>query len=157
MWKILLVLVFYCIRLNSQEFSDYRMRYDNFEENDIRAFNFLNPYIQKAKQEKNYRELAQAYKDAISFSPNHKLYYADSIIWAASKTGDKDLLGASYLTKGTVFYFNHKKFKLALDEYLKAWNYLENTKDEYLYYKNLYHIGVVKSYLGYHEETLDIF
>ncbi|AZA66419.1 AraC family transcriptional regulator [Chryseobacterium carnipullorum] len=40
---------------------------------------------------------------------------------------------------------------------MKAWNYLENTKDEYLYYKNLYHIGVVKSYLGYHEETLDIF
>ncbi|AZA66418.1 hypothetical protein EG345_18250 [Chryseobacterium carnipullorum] len=88
------------------------MRYDNFEENDIRAFNFLNPYIQKAKQEKNYRELAQAYKDAISFSPNHKLYYADSIIWAASKTGDKDLLGASYLTKGTVFYFNHKNLNL---------------------------------------------
>lgn len=157
MRKILLLLFFYCIRLNSQEFSDYRMRYDNFEENDIRAFKFLNPYIQKAKQEKNYRELAQAYKDAVSFSPDRKINYADSMVWAAAKTKDDDIIGSSYLTKGTLYYFNRKKFKLALDQYMIAWSYLENTQNEYLYYKNLYHIGVVKSYLGYYEEALHIF
>lgn len=155
--KILVLFFLYCIRLNSQEFSDYRMRYDNFEENDIRAFKFLNPYIQKAKQEKNYRELTQAYKDAVSFSPDRKIGYADSMIWAAAKTKDDDIIGSSYLTKGTLYYFNRKKFKLALDQYMIAWSYLENTKDEYLYYKNLYHIGVVKSYLGYYEEALHIF
>jgi AraC-like DNA-binding protein len=155
--KILVLFFLYCIRLNSQEFSDYRMRYDNFEENDIRAFKFLNPYIQKAKQEKNYRELAQAYKDAVSFSPDRKIGYADSMIWAAAKTKNDDIIGSSYLTKGTLYYFNRKKFKLALDQYMIAWSYLENTKDEYLYYKNLYHIGVVKSYLGYYEEALHIF
>lgn len=157
MRKILLLLFFYCIRLNGQEFSDYRMRYDNFEENDIRAFKFLNPYIQKAKQEKNYRELAQAYKDAVSFSPDRKINYADSMVWAAAKTKDDDIIGSSYLTKGTLYYFNRKKFKLALDQYMIAWSYLENTQNEYLFYKNLYHIGVVKSYLGYYEESLHIF
>ncbi|WP_312762419.1 helix-turn-helix domain-containing protein [Epilithonimonas sp.] len=143
--------------MNGQEFSDYRIRYDNFEENDVRAFQFLKPYIKKAKKEKNFTELTQAYKDATSFSPNSKLQYADSMVEAANKSNNRDLIGASYLTKGTIYYFNYKKFKLALDEYLKAWNYLEGTKDEYLYYKNLYHIAVVKSYLGHCDESLELF
>lgn len=143
--------------LNGQDFSDYRTRYDNFEENDVRAFRFLKPYIKKAKKEKNFPELAQAYKDATSFSPDNKLPYADSMIWAARQSRNRDLIGASYLTKGTIYYFNYKKFKLALDEYLKAWNYLEGSKDEYLYYKNLYHIAVVKSYLGHCDEALNLF
>lgn len=157
MRKILFFLAFSCFLLNGQEFSDYRIRYDNFEENDVRAFQFLKPYIKKAKKEKNFTELTQAYKDATSFSPNSKLQYADSMIEAANKSNNRDLIGASYLTKGTIYYFNYKKFKLALDEYLKAWNYLEGTKDEYLYYKNLYHIAVVKSYLGHCDESLELF
>lgn len=157
MRKILFFLAFSCFLLNGQEFSDYRIRYDNFEENDVRAFQFLKPYIKKAKKEKNFTELTQAYKDATSFSPNSKLQYADSMVEAANKSNNRDLIGASYLTKGTIYYFNYKKFKLALDEYLKAWNYLEGTKDEYLYYKNLYHIAVVKSYLGHCDESLELF
>ena len=157
MKKILLFLAFFYILLNGQEFTDYRERYDNFEENDIRAFKFLNPYIGKAKEQKNYAELTQAYKDATSFSPDNKLQYADSMVWAAAKSKNRDLIGASYLTKGTIYYFNYKKFKLALDEYLKAWTYLQGSEDEYLHYKNLYHIAVVKSYLGYYQESLHLF
>lgn len=157
MRKILFFFIFSYFLSYSQDFSDYRTRYDNFEENDVRAFRFLKPYIKKAKEEKNYPELTQAYKDATSFSPDSKLQYADSMIWAASKSKNRDLIGASYLTKGTIYYFNYKKFKKALDEYLTAWNYLEGTKDEYLYYKNLYHIAVVKSYLGHCDEALALF
>ncbi|UMQ41641.1 MULTISPECIES: helix-turn-helix domain-containing protein [unclassified Chryseobacterium] len=157
MKKILFLLTFTCKILCGQDFSDYRIQYDNYEENDVRAFTFINQYIKKAKEEKNYTELAQAYKDATSFSPDKKLQYADSMIWAASRTRSKDLIGSSYLTKGTIYYFNLKKFKFALNEYLKAWNYLEHTNDEYLYYKNLYHIGVVKSYLGHYEEAVKVF
>ena len=35
--------------------------------------------------------------------------------------------------------------------------YLTNAEDPFLKYQNLYHIGVVKSYLGYYAEALSIF
>ena len=56
-----------------------------------------------------------------------------------------------------MYYFNYKKFSPALDEYLKAWKFLEHSEDKYLHFKNLYHIGVVKRYLGYYTQSLEIF
>ena len=143
--------------VTAQQFSDYRTRYDHFEENDVRAFEQLNPYIEKAKKEKNFPELFQAYKDAVSFTPAYKLAFADSLIATALLTGDRDLIATAFLTKGTIYYFNDKKFQPALDEYLKAWSYAKDSKNQYLYYKNLYHLGVIKSYLGYYEEALGMF
>ena len=143
--------------LKAQDYADYRMRYDHYAEGDSTAFRYVQPYIKKAKQYGNYLELAQAYKDAISFTPNRKIIYADSMIWSASQTSNKELLANAFLTKGTVYYFNYRKFKPALDEYLKAWKYSQDSGDKYLYYKNLYHIGVVKTYLGYYLEALEIF
>lgn len=143
--------------MQAQDYSDYRIRYDTYEGDDPKAFQFINPSILKAKRERNYPELFQAYKDAIHFTPNQKIAYADSAIWAASLTKNSDLIGTAYLTKGTVYYFNYRKFKPALDEYLKAWEYNKRSNNQYLYYKNLYHIGVVKSYLGYYVEALEIF
>lgn len=150
-------LIFCIVFFQGQDYDDYRMRYDHYAENDRNAFKHIRPYIAKAKRDQNYGELAQAYKDAISFSPDQKIVYADSMIWAASHSSNKDQLANAYLTKGTVYYFNYKKFKPALDEYLKAWKYSQQSSDRYLYYKNLYHIGVIKSYLGYYEEALELF
>ncbi|WNI34763.1 AraC family transcriptional regulator [Chryseobacterium sp. SG20098] len=149
--------VFFSFLVNGQEYSDYRVRYDNFEENDERALEFVNAYIKEAKVFKNYKELTQAYRDAVSFSRNKKIEYADSAVWAASQASDPDLIGNSYLTKGSVYYFTYRKYQKALDEYLRAWQYLSKSKDPYLYYKNMYHIGVVKSYLGYYEEAFTLF
>lgn len=143
--------------MTAQQFSDYRTRYDHFGENDVRAFEQINPYIEKAKKENNFPELFQVYKDAVSFTPDHKLEYADSLVATAALTGDSDLIATAFLTRGTIYYFNHKKFQPALDEYLRAWSYAKNSKNQYLYYKNLYHLGVIKSYLGYYEESLGIF
>ncbi|MCJ8498619.1 AraC family transcriptional regulator [Chryseobacterium salipaludis] len=143
--------------MSAQDFNKYRERYEHFAENDSTAFLHLTPYIRQAKAEKNKVELVQAYKDAVSFSTTRKLSYADSMLWAASQSGRKDLLAQAHLTKGTVYYFNYHKFQPALDEYLKAWKITSTGSDPYLRYKNLYHIGVVKAYLGYHAEALDIF
>lgn len=151
MLKILVFIFAFCSLLyKGQGFSDYRLQYDNYEENDERAFKFLNRYIAKAKKEDDYKELTQAYRDAVSFSQNDKIAYADSAINAAKKTSDNDILGSAYLTKGTVYYFNYKKFSPALDEYLNAWKFLEHSEDKYLHFKNFYHIGVVRRYLGYY-------
>ncbi|KFF73662.1 hypothetical protein HX13_19850 [Chryseobacterium sp. P1-3] len=92
-----------------------------------------------------------------AFREIKKVEYSDSAIWAASQTNDPDLIGNSYLTKGSVYYFTYRKYQKALDQYLKAWQYLDKSKDPYLYHKNMYHIGVVKSYLGYYEEAFTLF
>ncbi|WP_407846187.1 helix-turn-helix domain-containing protein [Chryseobacterium sp. KCF3-3] len=153
------IFLFMCIGvlMNGQKFSDYRARYDNFDENDSHAMEFVDVYIREAKKVKNYKELSQAYRDAVYFSKEKKLMYADSVIGAAFLTKDSDVIGNAYLTKGSIYYFTLRKYQKALDEYLRAWAYLENSKDSYLYHKNLYHIGVVKSYLGYYEEAYKIF
>ncbi|WP_235815408.1 helix-turn-helix domain-containing protein [Chryseobacterium sp. Hurlbut01] len=138
-------------------YEEFRKKYWEYEENDIRAFVYLDKYIDYAKSKKNYSELFQAYKDAILFSADQKMKYADSAIAAAKQSGNKDLIGDAYLSKGAIYYFNHRKFQLALNEYLTAYEYLEDSKDKLPKYQNLYHIGVVKSYLGYYEEALEIF
>lgn len=138
-------------------YENFRKKYWEYEENDIRAFVYLNQYIDYAKSKNSYSELFQAYKDAILFSKDQKMKYADSAIAAAKQSGNKDLIGDAYLSKGAIYYFNHRKFQLALNEYLTAYEYLKDSKDEVPKYQNLYHIGVVKSYLGYYVEALKIF
>lgn len=153
-----LILIFLFSIMNAQDFySGLRDKYWDYEENDARAFPFINLAISNAKKEKKFAELYQIYDDAIRFSPNEKLKYADSAIAAAKLSNNKDLIGSSYVNKGVVFYFNYRKFQPALNEYLKAYEYTKNAKDQFLKYENLYHIGVVKSYLGYYSEALPIF
>ncbi|WP_162304194.1 helix-turn-helix domain-containing protein [Chryseobacterium mulctrae] len=138
-------------------YSKLREKYWAYEENDPKALVYVNQYIKKAKSEKNYSELFQAYKDAILYSENQKMIYADSALVAAKNSGNNDLMGDAYLSKGAIYYFNQRKFQYALEEYLKAYEYLKDSKNEFLKYQNIYHIGVVKSYLGYYDEALKIF
>lgn len=161
----LLFLIFtgiYTALLSQDGYSDfYKMRekYENFPENDQNAFPFLQPYIDKAKKEKNYEKLVQGYKDGVyfAFSSENKLKYADSMIWAANQSRSEDLRIISHIDKGVVYYYHYKKYQLALNEYLEAYKYSKNTKNEYLKYQNLYHIGVIKSYLGYYEDASELF
>lgn len=157
MKKTAAILVLFWVSMQSQDYSDFRRRYDHMNENDQAAFQYIVPYIAKAKRERNYQELTQAYKDAASFSENYKLVYADSMLATAYQSGDPDLQAAAHITKGTIYYFTYRKFQPALDEYLKGWRFAQNSKDRYLHHKNLYHIGLVKSYLGYYDEAVPIF
>ncbi|SFT69378.1 AraC-type DNA-binding protein [Chryseobacterium formosense] len=160
MGRLIAVSIFiFCISsfYGQDYYSELRKKYWEFEENDDKAFNYINLYIVTAKKQKNYSELFQAYDDAIKFSSKHKLKYADSAIAAAKMSGNNDLIGNAYLGKGTVYYFTYRKFQPALNEYLTANKYLENSEDFFLKYQNLYHIGVIKSYLGHYEEASKIF
>lgn len=141
------------------EYFKIRENYENLGENDSKAFQFLQIYISKAKKEKNYEKLVQGYKDGVFFSSlnENKLKYADSIVQAAKKSRDKDLIITGHIDKGVVYYYHFKKFQLALNEYLAAYEYSKYTKNDYLKHQNLYHIGVVKSYLGYYEEASELF
>lgn len=125
----------------------------------MKAFPFIKPYLNLAKKEKNYEKLVQGYKDAVFFSSlnENKLKYADSMIWAANQTNEDDLKIVAHIDKGVIYYYHYKKFQLALNEYLEAYKYSRDTRNEYLKYQNLYHIGVVKSYLGYYEDASQVF
>lgn len=143
----------------NSEYYKIREKYEDLEENDSRAFPMLNLYISKAKKEKNYEKLLQGYKDGVFFSSvnDTKLKYADSMIMAAKRSQDKDLIIIAHIDKGVIYYYHYKKFQLALNEYLIAYEYSKNTENEYIKYQNLYHIGVVKSYLGYYEDAAQLF
>lgn len=155
---IKLIFLFFISMLHSQGYySDLRDKYWEYDENDVQAMPYVNLYIKSAKKEKNYAELFQAYSDAIRFTPNKKLQYADSTIVAAKLAKNPSLLGSAYLGKGSVYYFTYRKFQPALDQYLKASQSLEKSDDFYLKQRNLYYIGVVKSYLGFYEEAAEIF
>ena len=157
--RIFTVSCFFIISImySQDYYSKLREKYWAYEENDPKALVYVNQYIKKAKSEKNYSELFQAYKDAILYSENQKMIYADSALVAAKNSGNNDLIGDGYLSKGAIYYFNQRKFQYALEEYLKAYEYLKDSKNEFLKYQNIYHIGVVKSYLGYYDEALKIF
>jgi len=158
----ILVLVIFKLSFSQEGYSDYyklRLKYENFEENNTQAFPYIQPYINKAKKEKNFEKLVQGYKDGVFYSSSNeqKLIYADSTVWAAQQSGDKDLISTAYLEKGVVYYYHYKRFQAALNEYLLAYEYSKDTKNDFLKYQNLYHIGVVKSYLGYYEEASKLF
>lgn len=140
-------------------YMEIRKDYEDMKKNDVRAIPYVNAYIKKARKELNFPKLVQGYRDAVLFNPSEykKLIYSDSMIYAALKSKDNDLISISYLGKGIVYYSNFKKFKPALDEYVKAYQYSKNTKDEYLQHKVIYHLGMVKSYLGYYEDAIEHF
>ncbi len=140
-------------------YENYRKKYELYPENDGRAFSHINIYLNKAKKEKKYAELFQVYRDAVFFSKSNdkKLQYADSCLDAAYKSASDDRISTAYVLKGSIYYAKLKKYKPALDEYLMAYKYSKNTGDVYLKYKVAYHLGVVKNYLGYHEEALELF
>lgn len=145
-----------------QDYSVYyklRQNYENYPENDQRAFSYLRKYIHLAKKQNDSDHLVQGYKDGIFFSPlkENKLKYSDSAISAAVSSKNNDLISNAYLWKGIIYYFNYKQYKSALNEYLKAYEYSKNSKDDFLKNGILYHIGVVKSYLGYYQEALNHF
>jgi len=159
---ITLLLISKNLYSQQKQFSDFyelKKNYEYLPENDSRAFQFLNKAISISKKEKNNYQLVQAYKDAVFYTPSSKdkLKYADSTILSALSTKDNDLISDAFLGKGIIYYFNYKKYKPALDQYLKAYQYSENTKDEYLKNEILYHLGVVKSYLGYYDSALEHF
>lgn len=144
---------------NRNDYVWLRSQYENLKKNDSTAFRYLRIYISKAKKDSDFARLSEAYKFAVYFTPSNegKLSYADSTIYAALRSKQPELIGDAYLGKGIFYYFTLKKYEPALAEYLKAYEYSKNGKDEYLHQKIIYHLGVVKSYLGFYQEALELF
>ncbi|WP_288446069.1 AraC family transcriptional regulator [uncultured Chryseobacterium sp.] len=138
-------------------FSEIRKHYEKMTIDDMDATPYVKLYITKAKNENNFQRLIQGYRDGRQFDYHSKIKYADSAIAVSLKHGTSDDISKDYLSKGIIYYFYQKKYKLALDQYLKAYQYSKGSEDRYHHYKVIYHLGVVKEHLGYYEEALEHF
>ncbi|OXG09656.1 tetratricopeptide repeat protein [Flavobacterium araucananum] len=126
-------------------------------EDKAKQAHYLQYFLNKAKIDQNSEEIVNGYKNYIFYLPEKlKLVYADSMIHSAKKANDNALIGASYLSKGIVYY-GQKKHKYALDNYLIADNYISKTNDKYLIYKVKYNIAHIKYYLGFYDEAISLF
>lgn len=138
-------------------YGEIRKPYEKMTIDDINAMPYVKLYIQKAKNENNFSKLIQGYRDGRQFDYKNKMKYADSALAVSLQHGTQDDISKEYLSKGIIYYFYQKKYKLALNEYLKAYSYLKGSKDQYHYYKVLYHLGIVKGHLGYYDEAMNHF
>ncbi|MXS71595.1 helix-turn-helix domain-containing protein [Flavobacteriaceae bacterium W22] len=162
--KLLLLLTLLLLvsfgKLNGQKtYEELKKSYEDKNENDSNALRHVEIYLLKSKKEKNYEELKQGYEDYSYYSSDKpmKLKYADSAIIAAKISGNADLISSAYLYKGSLYHFYEKNYQSALNEYLNAYKYSKNSQDDYLKYKVIYQMGLIKNYLGYYEEAIDHF
>ena len=111
----------------SYEYFLEKLQVDEQDENSIVL---SNAYLQKAKSEKNWKQMMNAYKIILHQAPKRqRIFYADSMIVASRRTKENDLIGSAYLTKGIVYY-DLQDFNNALDNYLIADEFIATTTDE---------------------------
>lgn len=140
---------------NRESYKEISGLMEAYAENDGRAFILVNAYIKKAKSENNSKRLIKGYENAVYYSAkvDEKLVYADSALTVALQIKDTDQISRAYLGKGIIYFYNRRQFTSALQQYLLAHKFSRNSKDDYLKNKIVYHLGLVKSYLGYYAEA----
>ncbi|MDI5887409.1 AraC family transcriptional regulator [Flavobacterium yafengii] len=129
-----------------------------YEEKDsIKERLYAQSWLAKAKRENNFGQMALSYK-ALIYKNGKKLQliYADSMLTAAKRTTDIELMGSVYMTIGAVYYDRKEQMK-ALDNYLIADEYISKTNNPYLIYKAKYVIGLIKYHLGFYDEATALF
>lgn len=140
----------------NKQYDYFRLRYQETKSLPISAI-YAKKWLEKAKEENNHQQLVLAYQAVLyKAEKQFRISYTDSILTTALQTKDNALIGGAYLTKGTTYY-DLKKHNLALDNYIKASEYISNTKDNYLIYKVKYTIAQTKLYLGFYDEAIALF
>lgn len=112
--------------------------------------------LYKAKSEQNWKEIINGYQNLLHMSPlKLRIVYADSMIYAAKKSKDNELIGSSYLSKGIVYYSQRIQDQ-AMDNYLTANSYISKTSNQYLIHKVKYSIAQTKFYIGFYDEAVSL-
>ncbi|SMC70145.1 helix-turn-helix domain-containing protein [Moheibacter sediminis] len=159
--KILfLTLIFSTHFVFSQKDADIN-KISNFDKKfsltDLKEVYELSDRFEKAKKEKDYEFLSDYYRLQWTLYDKEKnLIVLDSSLYYAKLSKKEDLIGEAYLTKGRLFYIE-KDHTDALNNYLIADKYLENSKNSLLKYSTLLHIASIKAYLNESEEAIDLF
>ncbi|MFM2393595.1 MAG: hypothetical protein RLZZ546_1577 [Bacteroidota bacterium] len=143
--------------LKEKDFDYLFDRIEDHKASDLRRSFYLRTFLIKAKLDNNWEELSNGYKNYVHYAPDKlKLVYADSMVAAAIRSKNNEIIGSAYLSKG-IAYYGQKRLAEAMDIYLLADVYIEKTNDKYLIYKAKYHIAQIKYYLGYYDEAILMF
>lgn len=112
---------------NQGSLMDLRNTYANFEENDEKAIPHVKNYLLRAKNQNDYHNIFQAYKDLIFYTKdrNKKIVYADSCVLYSLKSNDNELISNAYLTRGIIYYFSSKSISQLWMNILKLTNILQ--------------------------------
>ena len=129
----------------------------DFKKDSSKAAVYMHTYLNKAKNESNWKEVVYAYQNILHQSPEQlRVLYADSMVITANKTKNNALIGSAYLSKGIVFY-GQKQYQHAYDYYIIANGFISKSNDKYLTYKVKYQIAQIKYYLGFYDEAISLF
>ncbi|WP_283239613.1 AraC family transcriptional regulator [Flavobacterium sedimenticola] len=123
----------------------------------VEAKKFAVAWIAKSKSEKNWTQLAAAYKAMMYLDdPRFLMKYADSTITVAKYSKNPEIIGSAFLTKGIIHY-SQKQLKQALDNYILADKYIASTNNKKVKYKVKFSIAHTKYYLGFYHEAISLF
>lgn len=125
-----------------------------YDKNNPKVWKYINAYILKAKIRKDNETLFYGYKEGVFYSTDYlnKLKYADSTLITAEKTRNNDFVIQSYLSKGLI-HFQFKKFQPALENYLIAEKKLNSKSSEYISYKVIFNLALIKFHLKQYSES----
>lgn len=142
------------LKKKNYEYLDDKI-YD-FRKDSARASVYAYALLYKAKSEQNWKEIINGYQNLLHMSPlKLRTVYADSMIYAAKKSNNNELIGSSYLSKGIVYYSQRIQDQ-AMDNYLTANSYISKTSNQYLIHKVKYSIAQTKFYIGFYDEAVSL-
>ena len=135
-------------------FEELKEQFFRFRQDSAKANPIARKWLMKARAEEEVEEEINALR-ALSFNagPGHKTRLANLALKTAVRTGNPELIGASYLSRGILHHELHQ-YDRAMDDYLEADKFIVRIQDEYLSNKLKYQIGFTKYYLGYYEESI---
>lgn len=143
--------------LSNYSYSELHLLIGKQKNDSIKVITYLNEYRKRAFREKNIERLAAYYRDFIFFQPeNKRIVLIDSALHYACQTQNNEIIGRTYLTKGTIHH-NIKNYEQTLENYLKGYDYISQTNNDYLKFRLKNHIGVIKNYLGNYDEAEKLF
>ncbi|PRZ22912.1 helix-turn-helix transcriptional regulator [Flavobacterium granuli] len=143
--------------LSTRDYNYFSKNIQYEEKDSIKERLYAYSWLTKAKREKNFAQKALAYK-ALIYTTNKKLQlsYADSMLTAAKRTADLELIGSAYMTKGIQHYDAKEKLE-ALENYMIADEYISKTTNHYLIHKIKYTIAQIKYTLEFYDDASLLF
>lgn len=144
--------------LSGKSLEYLKNRFETNINNQAKSKIYAGAWLKKAKSDKsNYVQLALAYKaSAVLAIKTQQIHYADSMIFNALRTRNKELIGASYLAKG-ILHYKHNQHDKALNNYLKAEQQIWQRNSPHLNFQIKYGIAQIKYYLGFYDEAISLY
>ncbi|WP_046759333.1 AraC family transcriptional regulator [Kordia jejudonensis] len=143
--------------LTQKKYTELSSRVRENIDNQKEALIYAKAYLNKAKKENNQLGLGTGYRlhANIFRDKNLKISYLDSAINATLNMDHQYYPALLLLYRGGIYY-DQKRFKASLQDYLMANTYAKNNNEE-LYYTIKFNVGIIKRQIGNFEEAENIF